>query len=89
MLLDIMLPKVNGYDICLTVRERSLDYPIVMLTAHGQEADVVPGLSLGADDYVTQPFKIRELVARVNAFLRRRAGRWPATTSWMPCGAVP
>jgi DNA-binding response OmpR family regulator len=72
MLLDIMLPKVNGYEICRAVRERSLDYPIVMLTARGQESDVVMGLNLGADDYVTKPFKLRELVARVNAFLRRR-----------------
>src|ERR1022692_3151910 len=72
MLLDIMLPKVNGYEICRAVREHSLDYPIVMLTARGQEEDVVLGLNLGADDYVTKPFKIRELVARVNAFLRRR-----------------
>jgi DNA-binding response OmpR family regulator len=72
MLLDIMLPKVSGYDICRAVREHALDYPIVMLTARGQEEDVVLGLNLGADDYVTKPFKIRELVARVNAFLRRR-----------------
>jgi DNA-binding response OmpR family regulator len=72
MLLDIMLPKVNGYDICRAVREHALDYPIVMLTARGQEEDIVLGLNLGADDYVTKPFKIRELVARVNAFLRRR-----------------
>ena len=72
LLLDIMLPKVNGYEICRTVRARGLDYPILMLTARGQEEDVVLGLNLGADDYVTKPFKIRELVARVNAFLRRR-----------------
>jgi DNA-binding response OmpR family regulator len=72
MLLDIMLPKVNGYEICRAVREHRLEYPIVMLTARGQEEDVVLGLNLGADDYVTKPFKIRELVARVNAFLRRR-----------------
>jgi DNA-binding response OmpR family regulator len=72
MLLDIMLPKVNGYEICRAVREHGLDYPIVMLTARGQEEDVVLGLNLGADDYVTKPFKIRELAARVNAFLRRR-----------------
>jgi len=76
ILLDIMLPRVNGYEICRTVRARGLDMPIIMLTAKGQEEDVVLGLNLGADDYVTKPFKIRELVARVNAFLRRRkAGR--------------
>jgi DNA-binding response OmpR family regulator len=72
MLLDIMLPRVNGYEICRAVRQRALDYPIVMLTARGQEEDIVLGLNLGADDYVTKPFKIRELTARVNAFLRRR-----------------
>jgi DNA-binding response OmpR family regulator len=72
ILLDIMLPKMNGYEICRTVRERRLDVPIIMLTAKGQEEDIVLGLNLGADDYVTKPFKIRELVARVNAFLRRR-----------------
>ena len=72
ILLDLMLPKVNGYEICRSVREHGLDVPIVMLTAKGQEEDIVLGLNLGADDYVTKPFKLRELVARVNAFLRRR-----------------
>ncbi len=72
ILLDIMLPKVNGFEICRAVRERGLDMPIIMLTARGQEEDIVLGLNLGADDYVTKPFKIRELLARANAFLRRR-----------------
>lgn len=72
ILLDIMLPRLNGYELCRAVRERGLDMPIVMLTAKGQEEDIILGLNLGADDYVTKPFKIRELVARVNAFLRRR-----------------
>jgi DNA-binding response OmpR family regulator len=72
VLLDIMLPKVNGYEICRAIREHGLDVPIIMLTAKGQEEDIVLGLNLGADDYVTKPFKIRELVARANAFLRRR-----------------
>ncbi len=72
ILLDIMLPKVNGYELCRAVRERGLETPIIMLTAKGQEEDIVLGLNLGADDYVTKPFNIRELVARVNAFLRRR-----------------
>ncbi len=73
ILLDLMLPKVNGYEICRAVREQGIDVPIVMLTAKGQEEDVVLGLNLGADDYVTKPFRIRELVARTNAFLRRRS----------------
>jgi DNA-binding response OmpR family regulator len=70
-LLDLMLPKVNGYEICCAVRARKLDFPIIMLTAKGQEEDIVRGLELGADDYVTKPFGIRELLARVKAFLRR------------------
>lgn len=72
VLLDIMLPKVNGFEVCRTIRQRKLDMPIVMLTAKGQEQDIVRGLDLGADDYVTKPFNIRELVARVSALLRRR-----------------
>jgi len=72
ILLDIMLPKVNGYEICRALRERGLEMPIVMLTARGQEEDVVLGLNLGADDYVVKPFRIGELAARVSAFLRRR-----------------
>jgi DNA-binding response OmpR family regulator len=72
ILLDIMLPKINGYEICRTIRERELEMPIIMLTAKGQEEDIILGLNLGADDYVTKPFRIRELLARVSAFLRRR-----------------
>jgi DNA-binding response OmpR family regulator len=72
ILLDIMLPKVNGYEICRSVRAQGLDAPILMLTAKGQEEDIILGLNLGADDYITKPFKVGELVARVNAFLRRR-----------------
>src|SRR5690242_21084760 len=70
ILLDIMLPKVNGYEICRTLRERGLEAPILMLTAKGQEEDIVLGLNLGADDYITKPFRIAELMARANAFLR-------------------
>jgi DNA-binding response OmpR family regulator len=72
VLLDIMLPKLNGYEICRQVRERKLELPIIMLTAKGQEEEIVRGLELGADDYVTKPFSIRELLARVKALLRRR-----------------
>jgi len=72
LLLDLMLPKVNGYEICKTVRARQLELPIIMLTAKGLEDDIVRGLELGADDYVTKPFSIRELLARVKAFLRRQ-----------------
>ena len=73
VLLDIMLPKLNGFEVCRRIRERQLDMPIIMLTAKGQEEDIVQGLELGADDYVTKPFSIRELLARVKALLRRRA----------------
>ncbi len=72
ILLDIMLPKVDGYEICRAVRAQANDTPIIMLTARGQEEDIVRGLNSGADDYVTKPFSVRELIARVNAFLRRR-----------------
>jgi DNA-binding response OmpR family regulator len=72
ILLDIMLPKINGYEICRLVRREGLEMPIIMLTAKGQESDIVLGLDLGADDYVTKPFSVKELLARVNAFLRRR-----------------
>lgn len=71
LLLDLMLPKINGYEICRTARARKLDFPIIMLTAKGQEDDIVRGLELGADDYVTKPFGIRELLARIKATLRR------------------
>jgi DNA-binding response OmpR family regulator len=71
ILLDIMLPRVNGYEICRAVRERGLEMPILMLTAKGQEEDIILGLNLGADDYITKPFRRGELIARVNAFLRR------------------
>jgi DNA-binding response OmpR family regulator len=71
ILLDIMLPRVNGYEICRAVRERGLEMPILMLTAKGQEEDIILGLNLGADDYIVKPFRLGELTARVNAFLRR------------------
>ena len=72
IILDIMLPKINGYELCRMVRQEGLDMPIIMLTAKGQESDIVLGLNLGADDYVTKPFSIKELLARAIAFLRRR-----------------
>lgn len=72
IILDIMLPKINGYEICDTLRKENLDMPIIMLTAKGEESDIILGLNLGADDYVTKPFSIKELLARAAAFLRRR-----------------
>ncbi len=73
VILDLMLPRVSGYDVCRKLREEGVSTPILMLTARGEEADRVVGLDLGADDYVTKPFSIRELSARVRALLRRRA----------------
>ena len=72
LLLDIMLPKVNGFEICRALRAKKMQFPIIMLSAKGQEEDIVRGLELGADDYVTKPFSIRQLLARAKAFLRRR-----------------
>ena len=72
IILDIMLPKINGYEVCRLIRKENLDIPIIMLTAKGEESDIILGLNLGADDYVTKPFSIKELLARVGAFLRRR-----------------
>jgi DNA-binding response OmpR family regulator len=70
IVLDIMLPKINGYEVCRLIRKEKLEMPIIMLTAKGEESDIVLGLNLGADDYVTKPFSIRELLARAAAFLR-------------------
>lgn len=71
MLLDLMLPGKSGYDICNEVRELKYTFPIIMLTARDQEIDKVTGLNLGADDYMTKPFGVKELLARINARLRR------------------
>lgn len=71
ILLDIMLPGMNGLEICKELRQKKLDIPILMLTAKGEEIDKVIGLEIGADDYISKPFSIRELLARVKAHLRR------------------
>jgi DNA-binding response OmpR family regulator len=71
ILLDLMLPKLNGYEVCKQLRAKGLDTPIIMLTAKSQEVDKILGLELGADDYITKPFSIRELLARIKAVLRR------------------
>ena len=71
VILDIMLPEINGFEVCRLIRKENLDMPIIMLTAKGEESDIVLGLNLGADDYVTKPFSIKELLARAEALLRR------------------
>jgi two-component system response regulator RegX3 len=73
VLLDVMLPRVSGIDVCRQLRKRS-QVPIIMVTAKGAEIDTVVGLEVGADDYVTKPYRLRELVARMRAVLRRAAG---------------
>src|SRR5882724_10183056 len=75
ILLDIMIPGMSGWDVCRELRHRELDIPVIMLTARGEEADRVLGLGLGADDYVTKPFGLRELLARIRAVLRRPGPR--------------
>lgn len=71
VLLDLMLPVLNGYDVCRKIREQDKRVPVIMLTAKGEEIDKVLGLELGADDYVTKPFGVREILARVHAAFRR------------------
>ena len=71
LLLDVMLPGMSGFDICKKAREEGITIPIIMLTAKGEEVDKVLGLEFGADDYITKPFSLRELLARVKAVLRR------------------
>ena len=71
VLLDVMLPGMNGFDVCRELRHQGFDAPIIMLTAKAEEIDRVVGLEIGADDYVTKPFGVRELLARIRARLRR------------------
>mgnify|MGYP003580914480 CR=1 FL=1 len=77
IVLDVMMPRMSGLDVCKQVKARKPSLPIIMLTARGQEVDKVVGLELGADDYVTKPFSIRELMARVKAVLRRASPQSP------------
>ena len=86
ILLDVMLPGMSGFDVCRNIRARGHDMPIIMLTAKSEEIDRVVGLELGADDYVTKPFSLRELIARVRVRLRRRPQ--PADTSLYRMGEV-
>jgi DNA-binding response OmpR family regulator len=79
VLLDIMIPLVSGFDVCRAIRRDDTRTPVIMLTAKGEEVDKVVGLELGADDYVTKPFGVRELLARVAAVLRRSQAPTPAT----------
>ncbi|MEM7231145.1 MAG: response regulator transcription factor [Planctomycetota bacterium] len=79
IVLDLMLPEINGYEVCRRLRENGVEIPIIMLTAKSEEADLILGLEIGADDYVTKPFSIKELIARAKAFLRRQQKSSPKT----------
>ena len=86
VLLDLMLPKMNGFDVCRRLREKGSNVPIIILTAREEEGDKVQGLELGADDYITKPFSMRELMARVKANIRRTAMGQPAAGAAMSAG---
>jgi len=88
VLLDVMLPKMSGYDICKEVRKRGMNIPIILLTSKGEEIDKVLGLELGADDYVTKPFSLRELLARIKAVLRRRGDKEKFKNDFVKIGRV-
>jgi two-component system alkaline phosphatase synthesis response regulator PhoP len=83
ILLDVMLPKKNGYDVCRDLRQKGVNTPVLMLTAKGETIDKVLGLKLGADDYLTKPFEVIELLARIEALLRRS----PVQTNGHTAGA--
>jgi DNA-binding response OmpR family regulator len=87
VLLDVMLPGINGFDVCTALRAQRPQQAILMLTARGAEADIVRGFRCGADDYVTKPFSVAELMARVDAVLRRTLGRTPAGAAAFAFGA--
>lgn len=79
ILLDVMLPGMDGFEVCRTLRDEGNNVPIIMITAREEETDKVFGLELGADDYITKPFSMRELLARVRTNMRRAASMAPAT----------
>jgi len=87
LLLDIMLPGLNGYEICRTIKKEYPELPIIMLTARGSEMDKVSGLDIGADDYITKPFSLPELLARIRAAFRRTTDQ-PAVPEYYSFGNV-
>jgi two-component system response regulator RegX3 len=97
ILLDVMLPGMDGFEICNRIRALDAEQPIIMLTAKTEDADIIQGLSLGADDYVAKPFSIAQLVLRVQAVMRRAkigstaspAGKWRSCNTSMPMPNVP
>jgi len=81
VLLDVMMPEMSGFEVCKQIRKEGIHTPVILLTAKGEEIDKVRGLELGADDYITKPFSLRELLARVKAVLRRAPERSEQTTT--------
>lgn len=81
VLLDVMLPGMSGFDVCKKARAAGVETPVILLTARGEEMDKVLGLELGADDYMTKPFSLRELLARIKVILRRTAARGKGTSN--------
>ena len=88
VILDVMLPSMSGFDVLKRARARGIATPVMMLTARGEEIDKVLGLELGADDYITKPFSLRELLARVKAVLRRGQGAIPSETGPVEIGML-
>jgi two-component system, OmpR family, alkaline phosphatase synthesis response regulator PhoP len=86
ILLDVMLPGGSGFDVCRKVRQQGIQTPILILTARGELVDRVVGLKLGADDYLVKPFDMAELLARIEALLRRRS--WPPSRAVLRCGDI-
>lgn len=85
LILDVMLPKINGYEICSQVRREKLNIPVIMLSARDAETDIVRGLNIGADDYVTKPFSVKELLARAQALMRRSGADDPPFYEFGDC----
>lgn len=88
IILDIMLPEMNGLEVCRELRQKNIDIPIIMLTAKGEEIDKVLGLEIGADDYITKPFSLRELIARIKAHLRKTKGGGKAVPTLYSFGDI-
>ena len=88
IVLDVMLPRKNGFDVCRDLRKQNVSTPILMLTARGETIDKVLGLKLGADDYLTKPFEVMELLARVEALLRRAPVETPVSTDVYRFGSI-
>ncbi|TRM12926.1 response regulator transcription factor [Lentibacillus cibarius] len=86
IILDLMLPEMDGMDVCRYLRNNQIDTPILMLTARDEETDKILGLELGADDYLTKPFSTKEVIARVKAILRRTEKSWSESTKFMVVG---